>query len=357
MHRGKFCWYFQSMKTFFGVLFALLSCVFGNAQPVYKNLVMEGGGVRGLAYAGALEVLEQKGILAQIENVGGSSAGAIAGLLVAMNYSSAEIDSILQPLRIQEFNDGKFLFGKIKRVRKQFGLYKGDKIQSWLSDLIAAKTGQPDLTFFQLHELHLKNKIFKDLYCTGTNISEQRTEVFSWKTKPDMKLSTAVHISSCIPFYFVPVAIDSAGNEVNPGKDSITFNLFVDGGMLANYPISIFDSCESGMNPLTAEKVFYNPETLGLKLEREEQVKNFDENNTAIAPYRISNMKEYTYAVMNLIMEGLNRKSDHLKNEIGRTIYISYGDLSGRIRKMSSKDKKLLHDNGVKAAREFFISK
>lgn len=341
------------MKNFFAVLLALLLCDFGNAQQVYKNLVMEGGGVRGIAYAGAIEVLEQKGILVNIENVGGSSAGAIAGLLVALNYSSMEIDSILDPLRIQEFNDGKFLFGKIKRVKKQFGLFKGDKIQSWLSDLIAAKTGKPDLTFLQLHELHLKNKNFKDLYCTGTNITQQRTEVFSWKTMPDMKLSTGVHISSCIPFYFVPVAIDSAGNEVDTKKDS-TFNLFVDGGMLANYPISLFDSSDSGVNPLTAEKVFYNPETLGLKLEREEQVKYFNEKNTAIAPYSIHSMKGYTVAVMNLIMEGLNRKSYHLKNERDRTIYISYGDLSGRLRKMSSKDKKLLHENGVKAAKDFF---
>ena len=357
MHQRKFCWYFQSMKNFFGVLLALLLCVLGNAQPIYKNLVMEGGGVRGLAYAGALEVLEQKGVLEKIENVGGSSAGAIAGLLVALNFSSVEIDSILEPLRIQEFNDGKFLFGKIKRVKKQFGLYKGDKMQSWLSELVAAKTGQPNLTFLQLHELHLKNKNFKDLYCTGTNITQQRTEVFSWKTMPDMKLSTGVHISSCIPFYFVPVAIDSAGSEVDPEKDSISFNLFVDGGMLANYPISLFDSSDSGENPLTAEKIFYNPETLGLKLEREEQVKNFDKNNTAIAPYSISRMKEYTAAVMNLMMEGLNRKSYHLKNEMGRTIYISYGDISGKPRKMSAAEKKVLHDNGVKAAMEFFRNK
>ncbi|MFS8082392.1 MAG: patatin-like phospholipase family protein [Ginsengibacter sp.] len=345
------------MKNFFGVLLALVICMFCNGQPVYKNLVMEGGGVRGLAYAGALEVLEQRGILEEIENVGGSSAGAIAGLLVVLNYSSSEIDSILQSLRIQEFNDGKFLFGKIKRIKKQFGLYKGDKIQLWLSGLIAAKTEQPDLTFLQLHELHLKNKNFKDLYVTGTNITQQRTEAFSWKTKPGMKLSTAVHISSCIPFYFVPVAIDSAGTEVDPEKSNKSFNLFVDGGMLDNYPISLFDSSEMGTNPLTAEKVFYNPETLGLKLEREAQVKNFDENNTAIAPYRISSMKEYTSAVMNLMMEGLNRKSYHLKNEMGRTIYISYGDISGRPRKMSTAEKKILHDNGVKAAIDFFENK
>jgi NTE family protein len=53
----------------------------------YKNLVLEGGGVRGLAYAGAFSVLEKKGILQQIENVAGSSAGSIAGMLVCVGYT------------------------------------------------------------------------------------------------------------------------------------------------------------------------------------------------------------------------------------------------------------------------------
>ena len=79
---------------------------------------MEGGGVRGLAYPGALGVLEQKGILQNIENVAGSSVGAIAGLVVSLGYNSAQIDSVLESLQIGEFNDGKFFFGRIRRIKK-----------------------------------------------------------------------------------------------------------------------------------------------------------------------------------------------------------------------------------------------
>ena len=43
----------------------------------FKNLVFEGGGVKGIAYAGAMKVLEKKGILKNIVRVGGTSAGAI----------------------------------------------------------------------------------------------------------------------------------------------------------------------------------------------------------------------------------------------------------------------------------------
>ena len=47
------------------------------ATPRYRNLVMEGGGIRGIAYGGALLELEQRGVLAGLRRVGGTSAGAI----------------------------------------------------------------------------------------------------------------------------------------------------------------------------------------------------------------------------------------------------------------------------------------
>jgi len=43
----------------------------------FKNLVFEGGSVKGIAYVGALRLLEEKGIMGGIRRVGGTSAGAI----------------------------------------------------------------------------------------------------------------------------------------------------------------------------------------------------------------------------------------------------------------------------------------
>ena len=314
---------------------------------------MEGGGVRGLAYPGALQVLEEQGILDSIRNVAGSSAGAIAGIMVALNYSSHEIDSVLHSVKIQEFNDGRFFIGKIKRVTKEYGIHKGVKLSDWIGNLIQYKTGHKDITFKGLHELHLKDPRFKDFFCTGTNISRQELEIFSWENWPDMKLKTAVHISSSIPFYFVPIAIDSQGNEVSDQQDSIKYDLYVDGGMLCNYPISIFDSCKNGGNPLVCNDVIYNPQTLGLKLERGAQIEAFEQNKTDLAPFEIENMKDYSSAVMNLLVETINRRSPQLKNEMGRTIYISYGKISGKPRKVSLEEKEELYTNGVSAANKF----
>ena len=320
----------------------------------YKNLALEGGGVRGIAYAGALEILEQKNILKNVERVAGSSAGAIAGLIISLGYNSAEIDSILQTLKIGEFNDGKNLLGKIKRVKREYGVYRGERLESWLGRLIFNKTGDENTTFLQLHLLHEKNNEFKDFYCTGTNISRQRLDILSWEKWPQMKLKTAVHISGCIPFYFKPVPIDSIGNEVSLNDTLTRYDLYVDGGMLCNYPVNMFDSCTDGGNPLTSGHVIYNRLTLGLKLERDAQIKEFNEERTGIAPYNIKSMKQYSDAVMNLMMERLNRNTPDLSNEKGRTIYISYGEISGRLRNISTDEKKMLHYNGVCGATEFF---
>ena len=251
------------MKTYSLLLFFLPFSLLAQPGYPYKNLALEGGGVRGLAYAGALEVLEQKNILKNVERVAGSSAGAIAGLMISLGYNSKEIDSILQTLKIQEFNDGKDIFGKIKRIKKEYGVYRGEKFEKWLGQLIFYKTGDTNTTFLQLHQLHEKNNEFKDFYCTGTNISMQRLEILSWEKWPQMKLKTAVHISGCIPFYFKPVPVDSAGNEVSL-KDTLSkYNLYVDGGMLCNYPVNMFDSSTDGSNPLLGDHVIYNQPNTG----------------------------------------------------------------------------------------------
>lgn len=59
--------------------------------PAYTNLVFEGGGIRGVAYAGALQELEARNVLDSIGQCGGTSVGAVAAMLMALGYRAAEI--------------------------------------------------------------------------------------------------------------------------------------------------------------------------------------------------------------------------------------------------------------------------
>jgi NTE family protein len=66
----------------------------------FRNLVFEGGGVKGIAYVGAMEVLQRKGVLSGIERVGGTSAGAINATLCALGFSNTQQRSILNKLKL-----------------------------------------------------------------------------------------------------------------------------------------------------------------------------------------------------------------------------------------------------------------
>ncbi len=330
---------------------------FAQKKYDYKNLVLEGGGVRGLAYAGVFSVLEEKGILKQVEKVAGSSAGSVAGMLVSIGYSAAEIDSLMMELPVQKFKDGNGgLVGKYKRLKTDFGIFKGDAFEKWLQQLVKNKTGNPLLTFGQLHELHLKNSVYKDLYCTGTNLSKQQLEVFSYETTPDMPLALAVRISGGVPLYFEPVALDNQLHKIKRTDKTSFTNYYVDGGMLSNYPISIFDTCiGSALNPLLCDQVKFNDQTIGIKLERPQQIDSLHQNNNRIPEYDITKLSEYLAAFSNLLMETLSRKYPGLENEKGRTIYVSQGNISSVIKKTKQQDKLLLYTNGVKAANDFFL--
>lgn len=317
--------------------------------------MLEGGGVRGLAYAGVFTVLEEKGILPQIEKVGGSSAGAIAGFMVCMGYTAAEIDSMMEELPVQQFNDGKGgLWGKYKRVKNDFGIYEGKNFEKWLQQLAFIKSGDAGITFAKLHQLAVSNKKFKDLYCTGTNLSRQQLEIFSYEHTPDMPVALAVRISGGVPLYFEPVALDDAKQKIKKGDTTSFINYYVDGGMLSNYPVSMFDTCIENGNPLLCNTVKFNPQTIGIKLERPEQIDSLQKNNITIPPYAVNNFNEYLAAFSNLMIETLNRKYPNLENERGRTIYVSYGGIGSKVRKMKPDEKKLLYNNGVTAALQFF---
>jgi NTE family protein len=341
------------MKIF--LLLLIPFCSFSQQSYDYKNLALEGGGVRGIAYAGAFKALEEKGILKNIENVAGTSAGAIAGLMLSIGYTATEMDSVLMSLPFQKFNDGKGgLLGKYRRVKRKFGVYKGDKFEDWIKNMLVKKTGNENLTFRELHEMKLKDATYKDLYCTGTNISRQRLEVFSYKNTPDFSLATAVRISGGVPIYFTPIALDDSLRNIEPQDTSSYVNYYVDGGLLCNYPISMFDSSASGGNPLLSYDLLFNKQTLGIKLERKSQIDAFLNNSIEIPPYNPKNVDDYMSAFGNLMMETMERKYPGLENEKGRTIFISYGNIKSKIKKISDKNKRMLFENGVAGVKQFF---
>lgn len=265
--------------------------------PQIKNLVLQGGGVKGLAYIGALEELEDYDIeLSKIDKVAGTSAGAITALLISLGYSMDELREEISNLDLNKFTDNKnsiaisdfkkfveklstlnklnilskffimpgiVLSQEARELYKAFfgeghGLFEGEEFRKWLEEKIKTKikkiTGEEieHLTFEELHQLKEKYKGIKDVFVIGSNLSKKKAETFSYRHTPKMIIADAVRISMAIPFFF---KAHKKYIKKNNERVCESADLYVDGGVMQNYPISIFDN-----------KRTKNMQTLGLRL-------------------------------------------------------------------------------------------
>jgi len=310
-----------------------------------KNLVFEGAGVRGIAYCGAIQELESRGLLQNIEKVGGTSAGAMMALTISLGYTGEETAKIIFNTNFKKFNDGGFFFaGGLNRTNKYFGWYRGYRLEKWLEKIIAAKTGDADITFEQLH----KNN-FKDLYVTGTCINKQQLIIFSHENYPEMKVKDAVRISMSIPFYFEAVFIDEKGKVIHHPKQKKELDMLVDGGIIGNFPIRIFDSTKFISKNLVNSFIF-NPRTLGFRIDSDDQIKN-DEEGKQLATMPVNNLKEYLLAFYNIVIENLNRQM-LTPQDWKRTVSISDKKIGARSKiRLSAFEVKTLMQSGKESVK------
>ena len=320
------------------LLFPLFAFQLLQAQPppAIKNLVFEGAGVRGIAYCGAVQEMESKKMMDSIERVGGTSSGAIIALTISLGYSGKEIENIISKTNFKKFNDGGFFFiGGIYRLNKYFGWYKGKKFRKWLEKMIKEKTENENITFEELRQ-----KGFKSLYITGTSLNKQKAVVFSYESYPKMKVKDAVRISVSIPLYFEPVYIDSLGKTFDHPRQNQGFDMMVDGGVLENFPIHIFDKQQPDLY------------TIGFRIDHTPQIEN-DKGDRALAEMPIDDLKQYFGAFYNIVIENLNRQRLTI-TDWQRTVSISDGDVLPKVRKLSKEEITILIENGRKAVQERF---
>ena len=144
---------------------------------------------------------------------------------------------------------------------------------------VSNKLGIPNATFKDLQtkveEKSSGDFKYKHLFLTGSNLSTGKCEIFSHLHSPNMIISDAVRISMSIPFVFYPtkkyIRDEETGSRVvDPQKQN---SLYVDGGLMNNYPIRMFDSTRVMK---TSETNYINSETLGFKLVTKELKKNYE---------------------------------------------------------------------------------
>jgi len=325
----------------------------------FRNLVFEGGGVKGIAYVGAMTVLNQRDLLQNVSRVGGASAGAINALIYALGYDLTEQRQILASTDFKKFMDDSFgLIRDIRRLSKNFGWYKGDFFSTWIGDLIEDKLGPRNATFSDLAK-----KGAPALYMIGTNLTTGFAEVFSHEHTPDMPLAIAVRITMSIPLFFAAVFH-------GPRQD-----VYVDGGVIQNYPIKLFDRqkyIDMQNEPYAVRKTeyynrenarfsiirpgrspyVYNRQTLGMRLDTREEIAVFRYDEPPQGK-PIKNFTDYARALLNAIMHVQQNQHLH-EDDWHRTLYIDTFDIKATDFDLTNEQKDALLQSGIDCAENYF---
>jgi len=156
------------------------------------NLVLSGGGARGVAHLGALKALLEHGF--EVKAISGASSGAIVGAFFAKGMAPEEILELA------------FEHADFNPVRFNLGFY-------------SRKNMERILTKYFAHDPFSSLRI--PLFAAVTNINAGRTEYLCTG-----KLVPALVASSALPFLFSPV-------EINGSQ-------YIDGGVLNNLPVEPF---------------------------------------------------------------------------------------------------------------------
>lgn len=229
-------------------------------MQIYRNLVFKGGGVKGIAYTGALLALEKRGLLQDIRRVAGTSSGAVTGAFFALGASPAQMEQIVRQTPYHKFMDGsRWIVGDMQRLFRDYGWFKGDMLYRWVRLNIAALTGNSEITFRELRAMAREDPLrYKDLSVIGANLTLQAPEIFDADRTPDIPICKALRISMSIPLFFAAERLDNG-------------DIVVDGSVTWNYPVSLYDYAEylggSVVETTHRGERRYNPETLGIMVE------------------------------------------------------------------------------------------
>ena len=178
-----------------------------------RRLLFSGGGLRIIAFLGALQTLEEHHLLMCVREFCGVSAGAFIATMLALKYSLADIQRICT-----EYN-----FGNLRNLEPEtilefietFGIDPGDKLEFLIHTLLKYKNLPSTATFKDLPSLRI----------WASDIQIATLIEFSAKLTPDIPISFALHASMAFPLYYIPLKHPSTGH------------LLADGGIYDNYPI------------------------------------------------------------------------------------------------------------------------
>ena len=303
----------------------------------FENLVIEGAAMCGYAYCGALVSLENMGILEDIKRFAGTSVGAFFACCLAIGISAKELKNRLyEELNPNELIPDLCTLSLIYNIYKYYGMYSIDPLEKLLIKLISPYVNS-DITFQQLYE-----KTGKELVIVTCNLNKRIPVYLHRYSYPNLKIVDAVIMSVSIPLFFRPRKYNIMGTK----------DYYIDGGIVNNYPIWIFNDIEKlkQCNYDQIDKNIVTYKTLGLKI-----LGNKETNNSQVFMGRgiFENIFQFIQGIINTILLQIERNQIN-PLYLKQTIAISTESSDFINMELNYERKELLTKLGEMAVREYF---
>jgi NTE family protein len=296
--------------------------------------VFAGGGVKGLAFTGALQAAAEAGYDEWVQ-VAGTSAGAITAMALAVGYDPAGMKQQLDAFDIAKIADygGPLGVGRIENLLVRDALTHGKVLTRFIEQLLE-DAPSPARKFGELDGR---------LRVVGSDLAHQRIVVFpedvslyldanGKRFDPDeFPIADAVRISAGFPYFFPPLKMRDAVT----GKEG----RLVDGGVVSAYPVFLFDTPRP-QHPTWGFRLYS-----GSAPERP----TYDSIGGIAWPV------EMLIGVLETSMNAFDKLD--MQAFGNRTIAIPTGNVSTLDFALSAEQKQFLYDSGYQAAKAFFASK
>ena len=303
------------------------------------DLVLEGGGVKGIGHVGAVTALEEAGYT--FSRVAGTSAGAIVASLIAARMTASKMQQELQTVDYTKFRDPTDLsklnlLGEGLSVLFEKGIYRGDYFHQWIKQQLESQNVRTfgDLKVTTDPGTSLTPAQSYRLVVMTADLSRGELVRLPWDyakygLDPDSQpVADAVRASMSIPFFFKPVTVKfTAGN---------TDCWLVDGGALSNFPIGIFDRTD-GQTPRWP--------TFGIKLSA------LPNANQVAHP--ITDTRMFAEALLSTMMNAHDQM--HLNDPcvVARTIFVDTGNVQATDFNIDPATQQMLYKSGFSSAQNF----
>jgi NTE family protein len=312
------------------------------------DLVLSGGGVKGIGLVGAVVALLDAGYTAQ--RVSGTSAGSIVGAIVAAashgsQLDAEEVNELALQLDYHKFTDPGALervpvLGPSFAVLRGTGIYKGDYAHDWVASQLK-NLGVTTFGDLAINDDNIPEEQRYKLVVTVADVTTGQLIRLPWDYRrvygldPDeQSVADAVRASMSIPFFFRPVTLTST--------TGLTSTL-VDGGLLSNFPIDSLDRTD-GRKPRWP--------SFGITV-----LPNLPEGNDkvipALAPIRLLGPPHLLESVITTVLVGRDQAYLHQPWVNARTIRVDSTDTGFLDFDISDNEVEALYAKGYAAAEKF----